>query len=96
MDIELTKKQFWIVSILLGFALFIVSMSVNMIGLYYSDEVKIKCIDGSIETYNKTDLNYLDSVCGGENVYKYNDNTGLGAYFPKNNNIKFNNSINLK
>lgn len=89
MNIELTRKQFWIVSTLLGLLLFFVSMCVNMIGLYYSDEVSIRCINGSVETYNKTDLNLLDKVCGGTNTYKYNDNSGLGAYFP----IKVNNGV---
>jgi len=82
MEINLTRKQFWIVSILLGLALFTVSMVINMIGLYYNEEVKIGCTNGSIEIYNKSQLNGLKSVCGGANVYKYNDNTGLGAYFP--------------
>lgn len=84
MDIELTRKQFWIVSVGLGILLFIISMSVNMIGLYYDDEVTIKCTNGSTEKYNKSDLNIVDIVCGGDNIYKYNDNSGLGAYFPTN------------
>lgn len=93
MNIELTNKQFWIVSVLLGLALFFVSMCVNMIGLYYDDDVSIRCTNGSIEIYNKSDLNKLDSVCGGINVYKYNDNSGLGAYFPTN--LNNNPNINL-
>ena len=82
MEVNLTRKQFWVVSILLGLALFTISMIINMAGLYYSEDVKIACINGSTETYNKFELNRINSVCGGVNVYKYNDNTGLGAYFP--------------
>jgi len=82
MEVNLTRKQFWIVSVLLGLVLFIISLTINMIGLYYNEEVKIGCTNGSIEIYNKSELNTLKSVCGGANVYKYNDNTGLGAYFP--------------
>ena len=82
MDVNLTRKQFWVVSIILGLILFIVSLSINMIGLYYNEEVKISCTNGSIEIYNKSELNSIKSVCGGVNVYKYNDNTGLGAYLP--------------
>lgn len=83
MDVELTRKQFWIVSTILGLLLFIVSMSVNMIGLYYDNEVKISCSDGSYKVYNKSDLNSLNLLCENDvNIYKYNDNTGLGVYFP--------------
>ena len=83
MNINLTRKQFWIVSFILGILMFIVSMTVNMIGLYYDDEIKIGCSNGSVKIYNKTDLNKLDKLCDDDiNIYKYNNNSGLGAYFP--------------
>jgi len=83
MEINFTRKQFWMVSSILGILLFMVSMSINMIGLYYNDEVKISCSDGSFNIYNKSDLNSLNLLCDNDvNIYKYNDNTGLGTYFP--------------
>lgn len=82
MDIVLTKKQFWITGVVLGVLMFLVSITINMVYLYNKDDITINCINGSEETYLKENLNYIDSVCGGVNIYKYNDNTGLWAYYP--------------
>ena len=83
MDIVLTRKQMWAVGGVLGIIMFICGMSFNMIYLYYDDTITIQCSDGTQMLYNKTDLNNLTYLCSGDiNIYKYNDNTGLGAYFP--------------
>jgi len=82
MEIIITKKNFWKLSFLLGFIMFIFGCVFNFTYLYYKDTVTLYCEYGGTEIYNKTDLNKLDKVCDGVNIYKYNDNTGLGVYFP--------------
>jgi len=42
----------------------------------------VPCSDGTKEIYSKTELHLQQEICDNTNYYKYNDNRGLGAYFP--------------
>lgn len=91
MEVNLSKRQAYFLSVILGILLFMISIFVNLIGMYYDDEVILACSNGSTERYNKTDLNNINTVCSDVNIYKYNDNDGLGVYFP--NKLKINIAI---
>lgn len=90
MDININKKQMWIIATLLGIFMFIFGMSINIYYMYKNPYVDIYCQNGSVIKYNKSELNEYDYVCDGKdiNIYKYNDNEGLGVYFPEKDKIE--------
>ena len=56
-------------------------LSLTFIIVYAQQGIIVKCDNGKKEVYNKSNINEAKEICGGVNIYKYNDNSGLGAYF---------------
>lgn len=73
----MTKKQY-----LQSFALSIAMLTLTFTIVYFQDNITVPCSDGTKEIYSKTELHLQQEICDNTNYYKYNDNRGLGAYFP--------------
>ncbi len=80
-------------SFLLALFMLIATFSI----VYLEETITVPCVDGTEEKYFKSELHLQKEICGGVNYYKYNDNTGLGAYFPDKeavNKVKLGNEVN--
>lgn len=73
----LTKRQ-----LIMGIILGIFAFSVNLGVIYFQDEIKIQCLNGTIEIHYKSNLSKDLTICGNPNIYIYNDNSGFGFYLP--------------
>lgn len=73
----ISKKQ-WLQGITLGIWMIIITFTI----IYFQSSITVSCPDGNKEAYLKSEIHQAKEICGSINIYKYNDNLGLGAYFP--------------
>ena len=89
MEFIVTKKQIYLIGVILGVLMTIFGFCAQLSYMYYNDDVKIYCDNGTIEMYKKNELNDIIFYCDNQiNIYKYNDNSGLGVYFPNKDRVK--------